>query len=243
VSRNPCLFQAFKHYNAVVAKILLVEDEHELSQVLARHLSEDGYTVRLVHDGIAALEAVKAEAFDLIVLDVMLPGLDGLEVARRVRAREVTPILMLTARAEESDRVTGLEAGADDYLSKPFGLREFTARVRAMLRRVQLLRESLERIPEPVRFGTLELDPGARAVRVAGEVTDLTPREYDLLLLLARQPGRTFNRDFLLERIWGSAFDGSDRVVDTTVVRLRRKLASEGDRVVSVWGVGYRLEA
>jgi DNA-binding response OmpR family regulator len=177
------------------------------------------------------------------VLDVMLPGLDGLEVARRVRNREVTPILMLTALAEESDRVTGLEAGADDYLSKPFGLREFMARVRALLRRVQLLRESLERAPEPVRFGALELDPAARLIRIAGEVTDLTPREYDLLLLLARQPGRTFNRDFLLERIWGSGFDGSDRVVDTTVVRLRRKLGSEGERVVSVWGVGYRLEA
>jgi DNA-binding response OmpR family regulator len=105
------------------------------------------------------------------------------------------------------------------------------------------LRESLERAPEPVRFGGLELDPAARLVRIAGEVTDLTPREYDLLLLLARQPGRTFNRDFLLERIWGSSFDGSDRVVDTTVVRLRRKLGSEGERVVSVWGVGYRLEA
>lgn len=227
----------------VVAKILLVEDELELSQVLSRHLTDEGHAVRVAHDGIGALEAVKAEAFDLIVLDVMLPGLDGLEVARRVRNREVTPILMLTALAEESDRVTGLEAGADDYLSKPFGLREFMARVRALLRRMQLLRESLERAPEPVRFGALELDPGARSVRIAGEVTDLTPREYDLLLLLARQPGRTFNRDFLLERIWGSSFDGSDRVVDTTVVRLRRKLGSEGERVVSVWGVGYRLEA
>ena len=226
-----------------MAKILLVEDELELSQVLSRHLSDEGHAVRTAHDGIGALEAVKAEAFDLIVLDLMLPGLDGLEVARRVRNREVTPILMLTARAEESDRVTGLEAGADDYLSKPFGLREFMARVRALLRRVQLLRESLERLPEPVRFGSLELDPGARSVRIAGEVTDLTPREYDLLLLLARQPGRTFNRDFLLERIWGAGFDGSDRVVDTTVVRLRRKLGFEGERVVSVWGVGYRLEA
>jgi DNA-binding response OmpR family regulator len=234
-----------------VTKLLLVEDERELGSVLTRHLEGEGFDVRVVTDGREALDRMAREVFDLIVLDVMLPSVDGLEVARILRStppsssgtRSSVPILMLTARAEESDRVLGLEVGADDYLTKPFSLKELVARVRAMLRRVQLLRETLEFSREPVKIGTIQIDPEARAVRVEGHNTDLTPREYELLLMLARQPGRTFSRDYLLEHIWGSAYEGSDRVVDTTVVRLRRKLALEGERVVSVWGVGYRLES
>jgi DNA-binding response OmpR family regulator len=233
-----------------VTKLLLVEDERELGSVLTRHLEGEGFEVRLSTDGREALERMSREIFDLIVLDVMLPGVDGLEVARVLRSspnnpsgtRSSVPILMLTARAEESDRVLGLEVGADDYLTKPFSLKELVARVRAMLRRVQLLRETLEFSREPVRIGAIQIDPEARTVRVEGHTTDLTPREYDLLLMLTRQPGRTFSRDYLLEHIWGPAYEGSDRVVDTTVVRLRRKLSQEGERVVSVWGVGYRLE-
>jgi DNA-binding response OmpR family regulator len=234
-----------------VTKLLLVEDERELGSVLTRHLEGEGFEVRVVTDGREALDRMAREVFDLIVLDVMLPSVDGLEVARILRStppsssgtRSSVPILMLTARAEESDRVLGLEVGADDYLTKPFSLKELVARVRAMLRRVQLLRETLEFSREPVKIGAIQIDPEARAVRVEGHNTDLTPREYELLLMLARQPGRTFSRDYLLEHIWGSAYEGSDRVVDTTVVRLRRKLALEGERVVSVWGVGYRLES
>jgi DNA-binding response OmpR family regulator len=225
-----------------LANLLVVEDERELGVILARHLEGEGHHVRWVSDGPSAVRAASEEEFDLIVLDWMLPGLDGLEVARRVRATHATPILMLTARADEADRVLGLEVGADDYLTKPFSLREFLARVRAMLRRTQLTRDALESRPEPVSVGNLQIDPLARTVRVAGEATDLTPREYDLLLMLARHPGRTFSRDYLLERVWGPSYEGSDRVVDTTVVRLRRKLGSEGERVTSVWGVGYRLE-
>ncbi len=233
-----------------MTKLLLVEDERELGSVLTRHLESEGFEVRLSTDGREALERTAREMFDLIVLDLMLPGVDGLEVARVLRStpnnpsgtRSSVPILMLTARAEESDRVLGLEVGADDYLTKPFSLKELVARVRAMLRRVQLLRETLEISREPVRIGAIQIDPEARAVRVEGHTTDLTPREYDLLLMLIRQPGRTFSRDYLLEHIWGPAYEGSDRVVDTTVVRLRRKLSQEGERVVSVWGVGYRLE-
>ena len=233
-----------------MTKLLLVEDERELGSVLTRHLESEGFDVRLSTDGREALERTARESFDLIVLDLMLPGVDGLEVARVLRStpnnpsgtRSSVPILMLTARAEESDRVLGLEVGADDYLTKPFSLKELVARVRAMLRRVQLLRETLEISREPVRIGAIQIDPEARAVRVEGHTTDLTPREYDLLLMLIRQPGRTFSRDYLLEHIWGPAYEGSDRVVDTTVVRLRRKLSQEGERVVSVWGVGYRLE-
>jgi DNA-binding response OmpR family regulator len=233
-----------------VTKLLLVEDERELGSVLTRHLEGEGFEVRVVTDGREALDRMAREVFDLIVLDVMLPSVNGLEVARILRStppsasgtRSSVPILMLTARAEESDRVLGLEVGADDYLTKPFSLKELVARVRAMLRRVQLLRETLEFSREPVRIGGIQIDPDARAVRVEGTNTDLTPREYELLLMLARQPGRTFSRDYLLEHIWGPAYEGSDRVVDTTVVRLRRKLSMEGERVVSVWGVGYRLE-
>ena len=150
---------------------------------------------------------------------------------------------MLTARAEESDRVLGFEVGADDYIAKPFSLREMLARVRAMLRRSQITKEATAASVEVIRLGKLEIDLAARAVKIGSTVTDLTPREYDLLLMLAHHPGRTFSRDYLLERIWGTSFEGSDRVVDTTVVRLRRKLLEEGERVVSVWGVGYRLDA
>jgi DNA-binding response OmpR family regulator len=234
-----------------VTKLLLVEDERELGSVLTRHLEGEGFEVRVVTDGREALQRMAREVFDLVVLDVMLPSVNGLEVARILRStpsgspgtRSSVPILMLTARAEESDRVLGLEVGADDYLTKPFSLKELVARVRAMLRRVQLLRETLEFSREPVRIGAIQIDPEARSVHVEGQMTDLTPREYELLLMLARQPGRTFSRDYLLEHIWGTAYEGSDRVVDTTVVRLRRKLSLEGERVVSVWGVGYRLES
>jgi DNA-binding response OmpR family regulator len=230
-----------------VAKILIVEDEAELGGVVQRHLEGEGHEVILENGGIGALEQARREAFDLIVLDLMLPGLDGLEVARRVRQpsnRETSPavpILMLTARAEEADRVLGFEVGADDYLTKPFSLREFLARVRAMLRRAKIAFE--ESKPDLIRVGRFELDTQARAVRIEDKLSDLTPREYELLLMLARHPGRTFTRDYLLERIWGAGFEGSDRVVDTTVVRLRRKLGDEGERVVSVWGVGYRFDA
>jgi DNA-binding response OmpR family regulator len=229
-----------------VAKILVVEDESELANIIAEHLRSEGHLVVLESNGSKALERAGLEAFDLLILDLMLPGLDGLEVARRLRRSSgattaTVPILMLTARAEETDRVLGFEVGADDYIVKPFSLREFLARVRAMLRRAKIIEE--ESRVAVLRFGRFELDSNARAVRIGDKLTDLTPREYELLLMLARHPGRTFTRDYLLERIWGAEYDGSDRVVDTTVVRLRRKLGIEGERVISVWGVGYRFDA
>jgi DNA-binding response OmpR family regulator len=230
----------------IVAKLLVVEDEPDLAQIIAENLRTEGHSVAVEHNGLKALEQAQTQAFDLLILDLMLPGLDGLEVARRLRKIGVSqtpptvPILMLTARAEETDRVLGFEVGADDYIVKPFSLREFLARVRAMLRRAKIVEDEVK--PEVLKFGRFELDSNARAVRIGEKLTDLTPREYELLLMLARHPGRTFTRDFLLERIWGSEFDGSDRVVDTTVVRLRRKLGAEGERVISVWGVGYRFD-
>ena len=229
-----------------MAKILVVEDESELANIIAEHLRSEGHLVVLESNGSKALERAGLEAFDLLILDLMLPGLDGLEVARRLRRSSgattaTVPILMLTARAEETDRVLGFEVGADDYIVKRFSLREFLARVRAMLRRAKIIEE--ESRVAVLRFGRFELDSNARAVRIGDKLTDLTPREYELLLMLARHPGRTFTRDYLLERIWGAEYDGSDRVVDTTVVRLRRKLGIEGERVISVWGVGYRFDA
>src|ERR671931_10969 len=179
----------------------------------------------------------------------MLPGLDGLEVCRRIRARSRTPILMLTARVEEVDRVLGLEVGADDYLTKPFSMRELLARARALLRRVELMVQQTHGPGEQTAasrmlvVGDLRVDVAGRAASLSGTPLALTPKEFDLLHLLARQPGRAYSREYLLQRIWGLDYDGFDRTVDTHVVRLRKKLGPFGDRVVTVWGVGYKLRA
>src|SRR5690348_10502733 len=174
----------------------------------------------------------------------MLPGLDGLEVCRRIRARSITPILMLTARAEEIDRVLGLEVGADDYLTKPFSMRELLARARALLRRVTLMSAGNggeHAPPQALEVGDLRVDLAGRTAWVSGTPLDLTPKEFDLLQTLAAQPGRAYSREYLLQHIWGMEYDGFDRTVDTHIVRLRRKLGSMGERVTTVWGVGYKL--
>jgi DNA-binding response OmpR family regulator len=180
---------------------------------------------------------------DLVILDWMLPGLDGLAVCRKLRERSAVPILMLTARAEEADRVLGLEIGADDYLTKPFSLRELLARVRAILRRVDLMKHAEEADEGTIRVGRLLVDPAARRIEVDGAPVELTVKEYDLLVILARHPGRSFSRSYLLDRVWGEEYDGGDRSVDTHMVRLRRKLGDVGGQIVTVWGVGYRLES
>jgi DNA-binding response OmpR family regulator len=173
----------------------------------------------------------------------MLPELDGLTVCRKLRERSVVPILMLTARAEEADRVLGLEVGADDYLVKPFSLRELMARVRALLRRVEFGRREEGAPAELIDLGALQIDGQARRVTVAGEVADLTVKEYDLLVILAQHPGRSFSRSYLLDRVWGDDYEGGDRTVDTHMMRLRRKLGDQGERISTVWGVGYRLDS
>jgi DNA-binding response OmpR family regulator len=172
----------------------------------------------------------------------MLPGLDGLTVCRKLRERSIVPILMLTARDDEADRVLGLEVGADDYMTKPFSLRELMARVRAILRRVELLRRDDEQQAGPITLGKLQIDPLGRRVEIEHQAIDLTVKEYDLLLLLARHPGRSFSRAYLLDHIWGEGYEGGDRTVDTHIVRLRRKLGEVGDKIMTVWGVGYRFE-
>lgn len=225
--------------------ILLVEDETELARVVARELEGDGYRVVHAADGLVALDLHEQHQPDLVVLDWMLPRLDGLEVLRRLRRASATPVLMLTARGEETDRVVGLEVGADDYLTKPFSMRELMARVRALLRRAEWVEEVRHEdrtpAPAPVTYGPLHLDPVGRQVALEGEALDLTRTEFDLLLLLARNPGRAFSRSYLLDAVWGVNYVAGDRSVDNAILRLRRKLGDLGAAVETVWGVGYRL--
>ena len=226
-----------------MATILVAEDERDLSVLLRRHLEDEGHRVVQAFDGPSAVLFAEQERPDLLILDWMLPRLDGLEVVRRVRRRSVVPILMLTARSEEVDRVLGLEVGADDYLTKPFSIRELLARVRAMLRRIELSRDAAagDTPPPLLVAGPLRVDLAQHMAAVDGRALALTPKEFDLLALLVRNPGRAFGRDFLLERVWGYDAEGSDRTVDTHVLRLRKKLGSLGDRIETVWGVGYRF--
>ncbi|GAB4439153.1 MAG: response regulator transcription factor [Chloroflexi bacterium OHK40] len=225
-----------------MATILVVDDEHELANLIRRQLEGEGHHALTAHDGQTALLLAAQAQPDLVILDWMLPGLDGLTVMRRLRERSTVPVLMLTARDDEADRVLGLEVGADDYLTKPFSLRELLARVRAMLRRIELLTRAATDDMAPITLDRLSLDPVARRVSVDGEPVELTVKEYELLLLLARHPGRSFSRAYLLDHIWGADYEGGDRTVDTHIVRLRRKLGGVGERITTVWGVGYRFE-
>ncbi len=230
------------------ASILVVEDDDDLRPTLARRLEEAGYAVATAPSGPAALRAVEAEVPDLVVLDVMLPGLDGIEVCRRLRAQHpLLYILMLTARADELDRVVGLEVGADDYVTKPFSVQEVVARIRAALRRVRTVREQLAAGPDaeaPIEAGALRIDPARREVTVGGGEVHLTVREFDLLLFLARHPDRPFTRSQLLHQIWNITYEGYDRTIDSHVQRLRAKIETDaGDPqfVRTVWGVGYKF--
>jgi DNA-binding response OmpR family regulator len=230
-----------------MARLLLVEDTLDLAQVIRRELEAAGYEVQHVADGLAAVEAHARNQPDLIILDWMLPQLDGLEVMRRVRQASATPILMLTARSEEADRVIGLEMGADDYLTKPFSMRELVARVRAMLRRAEVIQQTLHADQQggttTITRGLLRLDPDAHQVTLDGTAVDLSPTEFALLHLLLRNPGRAFSRTYLLDTVWNEPYLGGDRSVDNTVLRLRKKLGEIGESIETVWGVGYRLRS
>jgi DNA-binding response OmpR family regulator len=230
-----------------MAKILLVEDTLDLAQVIKRELEVAGYEVLHAADGLMALQLQERHPPNLVILDWMLPGLDGLEVLRRIRQTSSVPVLMLTARGEETDRVVGLEVGADDYLTKPFSVRELIARVRAMLRRVELIEQTLraDRTADVavIERGSLKLDPAAHLATLDGESIDLSRTEFDLLHLLLRNPGRAFSRAYLLDTVWGETYVGGDRSVDNAVLRLRKKLGPIGDDIETVWGVGYRLKA
>jgi DNA-binding response OmpR family regulator len=196
-------------------------------------------------DGEAALELHARHNPDIIILDWMLPKLDGLAVLRTLRETSVTPVLMLTARGDEVDRVIGLEVGADDYLTKPFSMRELAARVRAMLRRVEYIEQTMQadrdRDAQPVTRGALRLDPAAYQATLGGELLDLSRTEFKLLHLLLRNPGRAFSRAYLMETVWDEPYASSDRSVDNAMARLRKKLGDWGEMIETVWGVGYRL--
>lgn len=227
-----------------MARILIVEDEMDTNNLIRSHLESDGHEVYQAFDGPTGLGLVESCDPQLVILDLMLPGMDGLAVCRRIREKHLVPVIMLTARSEEVDRVLGLEVGADDYIVKPFGIRELLARVRSMLRRIALdtaTSSTPSDKPEPIVQGPLRVDVADRLVTLDGETLDLTRREFDLLALLAAHPGRAFSRDFLLESIWGYEYDGFDRTVDTHIVRLRRKLGPVGEKIVTVWGIGYRF--
>ena len=284
-----------------MAAILVVEDEVDLCNLIRTKLEAEGHSVLQAFDGPAALRLVEVHRPHLVILDWMLPGLDGLAVCRQLRQHYLMPIIMLTARTEEIDRVLGLEVGADDYISKPFSIRELLARVRAVLRRVELdsrssspvsnktnveaqffapsqdasqthlenakeligypqeipqqrtppgdvtedvpaeKQSSFPTISVPVVRGPLSIYELERVVTLDGVELDLTPKEYELLLLLASHPGRAFSREFLLQHLWGYDYDGFDRTVDSHITRLRKKLGIVGEKIVTVWSVGYRF--
>lgn len=234
-------------------KVLVVEDELTLQETLAYNLEKQGYTVALAGDGVSALEIAREIRPDLIILDIMLPGMDGFEVCRILRQEMNTPVLMLTARDDEIDRVVGLEVGADDYMTKPFSMRELVARVKAMLRRVRLIREEVNlnnqttapRDTKVMDFGNLVIDLGRREVRLDDQPLTLKPKEYELLLFLAQNRGNVLTREIILEKVWGWDFFGDSRTVDVHIRWLREKIESQPaapTRIQTVRGAGYRFE-
>jgi DNA-binding response OmpR family regulator len=225
-------------------RILLVDDEQAIQTLLSYPLQKDGYEVVNATDGRQALARFDEGPFDLVVLDVMLPQVDGLEVCRRLRARSTVPIIMLTAKAEEVDKVVGLELGADDYITKPFSMREFRSRVRAALRRGAMSRAEELGDETPLAVVDLRIDFAKRSVTVREEKVDLTFVEFEILVALARNPGRVFTRDMLLTRIWGDSAFRDPRTIDVHIRHLREKLevdAKDPEYLFTVRGVGYRF--
>jgi two-component system alkaline phosphatase synthesis response regulator PhoP len=222
-----------------VKTILVVDDEPNIVELLRLYLEQEGFAVLSAADGEAALAVAARESPDLVILDLMLPRLDGFEVTRRLRRSSDVPVLMLTARSEDVDSIVGLEIGADDYVTKPFNPRALVARVKAILRRA-------ERAPHrvgPIEVGELRIDPGRRESLVGERRLDLRPREFDLLLALAVEPGVVLTRERLLSEVWGTDFAGETRTVDVHVAEVRRQLAGDGPAIETVRGVGYRLVA
>jgi len=237
------------------SKVLLVDDDVTLQETIAYNLEHNGHEVLVVGDGAEAIRVAREAKPDLILLDLMLPRVDGMEVCRVLRQEMQVPIIMLTARDDEIDRVVGLELGADDYVTKPFSMRELMARVKAHLRRERLAQESARAAVAPeddlairrevLQFGDVEIHTASNIVKRGGEVLTLKPREYDLFLFLARHRGMVLSRDLILERVWGWSFGGGSRTVDVHIRWLREKLEidpSSPQRIVTIRGVGYRFE-
>lgn len=237
----------------MAGKILVVEDEPSLQETLVYNLKKQGYIIEAVGDGLLAVEAARKNVPDLVILDIMLPGIDGFEICKILRKEMSVPILMLTARDDEIDRVVGLEVGADDYLTKPFSMRELMARVKAQLRRTQIIRDELEKIKtngqeeshKILAFGDLAIDLTRREVTLGIQVLPLKPQEYNLLVFFAKHRGQMLSREFILERVWGWEYIGDSRTVDVHVRWLRQRIEKDSanpKRIVTVRGGGYRFE-
>ncbi len=226
-------------------RVLLVEDHAEIADLVRLHLRDLDCSVTVASDGLAGVTEAESKQYDLVILDIMLPGMDGLAVLRRLRAKSmVTPVLMLTSKSTELDRVLGLEMGADDYLTKPFSVLELTARVKALFRRVEAMAARGEEVAKPLAFGRLRIDPERRTVTVEKETIELTAKEFDLLYYFARNPGRVFTRSQLLDHVWGYTHSGYEHTVNSHINRLRAKIerdAANPEYVLTVWGVGYKF--
>ena len=223
--------------------VLVVDDEEAIAEAIRARLESEGYRVLVALDGPDAIEQHAGEHPDLVVLDLMLPGMDGLEVCKQIQRDTWTPVLMLTAKTEEADKVSGFAVGADDYLTKPFSLRELTARVKAILRRIERMGDRKD--TGPIEQGGLVMDPSRRRVTVDGDDIGLTPLEFEILLSLARDPGVVLSRDQLMDRVWGYRDFAGGRVVDSHVARIRRKLGEDGNEprfIRTVHGVGYAFQ-
>jgi DNA-binding response OmpR family regulator len=226
------------------ARILLVDDEQSVQTLLSFPLRKDGYEVVQATDGRQALDRFREQPFDLVVLDLMLPWVDGLEVCRRLRTHSAVPIIMLTAKSEEIDKVVGLEIGADDYITKPFSMREFRSRVKAALRRAEMSRTAESAADAVIASRAMRIDPAKRTVTIDGDLVSTTFVEFEILLALARSPGRVFTRDMLLSMVWGDSAFRDPRTVDVHIRHLREKIegdAKDPDYIFTVRGVGYRF--
>lgn len=226
-------------------KVLVVEDDPNISQLIQIHLQDLDYQIQVCNHGRKGFELANSNPFDLIILDIMLPEMDGISICQRLRALDnFTPILMITAKSEEIDKVIGLESGADDYITKPFKIREFIARVKAIMRRQDHFRLVASKESEQIKFDSLEIDEKKRKVILDDKRMDLTPKEFDLLVLMARNPGRSYSRGELLELIWGYDFSGYEHTVNAHINRLRSKIEQDPNNphfILTTWGVGYRF--
>jgi two-component system, OmpR family, alkaline phosphatase synthesis response regulator PhoP len=226
-------------------KILIVEDDANIAELVALHLTDAGCKITIEKDGLAGHDRALRETFDLIILDINLPKMTGLDICKAVRKhRKYVPIMMMTAKSEENDIVTGLEVGADDYIAKPFSVKELVARVKAVLRRTQAMNTDLARSGKVLQYEGLTIDTENRTVILRGERADLTPKEYDLLYALAKKPGRSFSRQQLLDAVWGYEFEGLEHTVNSHINRLRIKIELDIQNptyILTTWGVGYRF--
>jgi two-component system, OmpR family, alkaline phosphatase synthesis response regulator PhoP len=227
-------------------KALIIEDDHDIANLVSIHLKDLGFEVDKSYDGKDGLLKVLNNSYRIIILDIRLPGLDGFEICKRIRLEKInTPILMLTSKSEEIDKIVGLEIGADDYITKPFSIRELMARIKAIIRRSEMtIHTSSPDKDQEIRYDGIYINVTLRIIEVKGKRIELSPKEFDLLVLFASHPGRTYSRGELLEKIWGYQFEGYDHTVNTHINRLRVKIESDlnnPEYILTTWGVGYRF--